>query len=161
MKAKTWIFEAVRWIAAIAVVVYLVVLFGGNRVSSAEFSDVCAAVMDVVDTSNMQEAENRMVKRLYGLDPSSFAGCMLYYPTTNMGAEEVLILKLADTSQQEAVAAAVEQRLQTQRNTFEGYGVEQFDLLSNNSVIEVRGNYVLFVVNAACADARKAFLGAL
>lgn len=161
MKAKTWIFEAVRWIAAIAVVVYLVVLFGGNRVSSAEFSDVCAAVMDVVDTANMQEAENRMVKRLYGLDPSSFAGCMLYYPTTNMGAEEVLILKLADTSQQEAVAAAVEQRLQTQRNTFEGYGVEQFDLLTNHYVLQLQGNFALFAVGEFSGDAVTAFRDAL
>ena len=161
MKVKSWIFEAVRWIAAVAIVVYLAVLFGGNAVSNAEFTDVCAAVMDVVDTTNMIEAENRMVKRLYGLDPGSFAGCSLYYPATNMDAEEVLILKLADASQQEAVAAAVEQRLQTQRNTFEGYGVEQFDLLSNHCILEVRGNFALFVVSKSCTDAQKAFQDAL
>ena len=157
MKAKTWIYEAARWLAAIAVVVYLVVLFGGNTVSSAAFSDVCAAVMEVVDTANMQEVENRMVKRLYGLDPGSFEGCSLYYPVTNMGAEEVLILKLSDTSQQEAVADAVQQRLQTQRNTFEGYGVEQFDLRTNHYVLQVQGNFVLFAVGEFSGDAVAAF----
>lgn len=161
MKAKTWIYEAARWLAAIAVVVYLVVLFGGNTVSSAAFSDVCAAVMDVVDTVNMQEAENRMVKRLYGLDPGSFEGCSLYYPVTNMDAEEVLILKLSDTSQQEAVADAVQQRLQTQRNTFEGYGVEQFDLLTNHYVLQMQGNFVLFAVGEFSGDALSAFRDAL
>ena len=55
----------------------------------------------------------------------------------------------------------MEARLATQKNTFEGYGVEQFEMLSNNAVVEVRGNYVLFVVNAASADAQKAFLGAI
>ena len=161
MKAKTWIYEAARWLAAIAVVVYLVVLFGGNTVSSAAFSDVCAAVMDVVDTVNMQEAENRMVKRLYGVDPGSFEGCSLYYPVTNMDAEEVLILKLSDTFQQEAVADAVQQRLQTQRNTFEGYGVEQFDLLTNHYVLQVQGNFALFVVGEFSGDAVTAFRDAL
>ena len=161
MKAKTWIYEAARWLAAIAVVVYLVVLFGGNTVSSAAFSDVCAAVMDVVDTDNMQEAENRMVKRLYGLDPGSFEGCSLYYPVTNMDAEEVLILKLSDTSQQEAVADAVQQRLQTQRNTFEGYGVVQFDLLTNQYVLQVQGNFVLFAVGEFSGDAVAVFGDAL
>ena len=34
-------------------------------------------------------------------------------------------------------------------------------MLSNHSVIEVRGNYVLFVVNANCDAARKAFRKAL
>ena len=161
MKAKTWIYEVARWLAAIAVVVYLVVLFGGNTVSSTAFSDVCAAVMDVVDTDNMQEAENRMVKRLYGLDPGSFEGCILYYPVTNMDAEEVLILKLSDTSQQEAVADAVQQRLQTQRNTFEGYGVEQCDLLTNHNVLQVQGNFVLFAVGEFSGDAIAAFRDAL
>lgn len=161
MKTKAWIYEGLRWIAVIAVVVYLVVLFGGNGVSKAEFTDVCAAVMEVVDTTNMQEAENTMVKRLYGLEPGSFEGCSLYYPTTNMGAEEVLILKLADTSQQEAVVAAAEQRLQTQRNTFEGYGVEQFDLLTNHYVLQVQGNFVLFAVGEFSGDALSAFRDAL
>ena len=70
-------------------------------------------------------------------------------------------MKLSDMSQQELVRAAAEARLATQKTTFEGYGVEQFDMLTNASVIEVRGNYVLFVVNSAFAEARKAFLGAL
>ena len=59
------------------------------------------------------------------------------------------------------VRAAMEKRLQTQKNTFEGYGVEQYDLLSNYSVVEVRGNFALFVVNKGYLDAHKAFLGAL
>lgn len=161
MKIKSWIFEVVRWGAAVAVVVYLAMLFGGNPISNADFSDVRAAVMDTVDTANMKEAENRMVKRLYGLDPSSFEECTLYYPATNMGAEELLLVKLADTSQQETVADAVEKRLQTQRNTFEGYGVEQFDLLTNHYVLQVQGNYALFVVGEFSTDAQKAFLDAL
>ena len=52
-------------------------------------------------------------------------------------------------------------RTQTQKTTFEGYGVEQFDLLTNHSILEVRGNYILFVVHNSCDDALKAFLKAL
>jgi len=111
--------------------------------------------------SNMAQAENQMIKRLYGLDPTAFEACSLYYPTTNMGAEEILIVKLADMSQQETVRAAAKKRLATQKTTFEGYGVEQFDLLTNHSILEVRGNYILFVVSKNCTEARAAFLDAL
>ena len=85
------------------------------------------------------------------------------YTGTNVKieGEELLIVKLSDVSQQETVRKAVEARIATQKNTFEGYGVEQFALLSNNAVVELRGNYVLFVVNAASADALRAFLAAL
>ena len=78
-----------------------------------------------------------------------------------MMAEEVLIVKLADVSQQEQVRAACEKRIATQKTTFEGYGVEQFEMLENNAIIDVRGNFVLFVVNPNAKDAQAAFRGAL
>ena len=158
---KTKYYEILRWAAAALILVSLVGMFGGNTVSTADPAAVEAAVVETIDMTNMVKAENQMIKRLYGLDPAAFESCVLYYPTTNMMAEELLIVKLADVSQQEMVRAAAQSRVQTQKNTFEGYGVEQFDLLSNNCVIEVRGNYVLFVVNGACNDAKAAFLGAL
>ena len=161
MKGNTFLYEIARWAAAAAALFCLLWMFGGNTVSNADAQEVAEAVLDTIDMENMLEADNQLIKRFYGLDPSSFESCILYYPTTNMMAEELLIVKLSDMSQQEQVRAAAEARLATQKTTFEGYGVEQFDMLSNNSVIEVRGNYVLFVVNANCADARKAFLGAL
>ena len=161
MKEKLSVFEIARWTVVLVALVYLFSMFGGNVASSAKAEDVAAAVTETIDMSKMLEADNQMVKRLYGLDPSAFESCILYYPNTNMMAEELLIVKLSDMSQQEMVRAAVEARLATQKNTFEGYGVEQFDLLINYSVIEVKGNYVLFVVGKTCADAHKAFLGAL
>ena len=161
MKGKQTFFEFARWLAVALALVYLFSMFGGNTASSAKAEDVTAAVTDVLDMSNMVQAENQMIKRLYGIDPASFESCILYYPTTNMGAEELLIVKLSDVSQQDMVRQAVEARIATQKNTFEGYGVEQFEMLSNNAVVEIRGNYVLFVVNAASAAAQKAFLGAI
>ena len=108
----------------------------------------------------MQEGDNQMIKRLYGLDPGSFEGVMLYYPTTNMGAEEILLVRLADPSQAAAVEEAVAQRVTTQKNSFEGYGVQQFEMLEN-SVTEVWPNYVLFVSAADPGAVREAFLSAL
>ena len=161
MKQNFSIYEIARWAVVLIALVYLIGMFGGNTASSANAEDVAAAVTATIDMTNMVEAENQMIKRLYGLDPSAFESCILYYPNTNMMAEELLIVKLSDMSQQDIVRAAAEARLATQKTTFEGYGVEQFDMLSNHSIIEVKGNYVLFVVNPACQDARKAFLGAL
>lgn len=161
MKVKNMILEATRWIAVVAAVVCLLIQFGGNTVSNAAFEAVSAAVVETVDTANMVLAENQMVKRLYGIDPAAYEGCVLYYPATNMMAEEVLLVKMADVSQAAEIQAAMEKRLQTQKNTFEGYGVEQFDLLTNHCVLEVRGNFALFVVSKTCTDAQKAFQGAL
>lgn len=161
MRQKNTLLEILRWVVVLAAVISIGKMFGSNTISSADPEAVTAAVVETLDMENMLKADNQMIKRFYGLDPASFEACILYYPTTNMMAEELLIVKLSDLSQQDAVRAAIEARIQTQKTTFEGYGVEQFDLLSNNAVIEIRGNYVLFVVNAASAQAQKAFLGAL
>ena len=147
MRSNAFLYEIGRWAAVVVGIACLIVLFGGNSLSGAEPQDVADAVTDVIDMENMLEADNQMVKRFYGLDPSDYAGCILYYPNTNMMAEEVLIVKLKDVSQQQTVTDAIEARLQTQKNTFEGYGVEQYDLLTNHAVVEVRGNYILFVVS--------------
>lgn len=158
---KTSVYEIARWAVVLVAVISLIIMFGGNTVSNADPAEVAAAVTGQIDMTNMLEGDNTMIKRFYGLDPSAYEACILYYPTTNMMAEELLIVKLSDVSQQETVRAAVEARIATQKNTFEGYGVEQFEMLSNNAVVEVRGNYVLFVVNAASSAARDAFLDAI
>ena len=158
---KSAFYGIARWICVAVAVISLMVMFGGNTVSNADIADVEAAVTAEIDMTNMLSGDNKMIKRFYGLDPAQFESIVLYYPTTNMMAEELLIVKLSDIGQQEAVRAAVEARIATQKTTFEGYGVEQFDLLTNHSILEVRGNYILFVVHASCDDALKAFLKAL
>ena len=158
---KSAIYGIVRWLCVAAAVLSLMVMFGGNTMSSADMADVEAAVTAEIDMTNMLSGDNKMIKRFYGLDPAQFESIVLYYPTTNMMAEELLIVKLSDMSQQEQVRSAVEARIATQKTTFEGYGVEQFEMLSNNAVVEVRGNYILFVVNGNSAAAQKAFLGAI
>lgn len=161
MSMKSMILEVGRWVTAFVALVSLLWMFGGNSVSSADAEAVAEAVTAQLDMENMVLADNQMVKRLYGLDPGSFESCILYYPTTNMMAEELLIVKLSDVSQQEQVRAAAEKRLETQKTTFDGYGVEQYAMLTEHSVIEVRGNFVLFLVSNASDAGRKAFLGAL
>ena len=161
MKANATVYEIARWTAAILAVVFLFFLFGNDPVSNADPAAVESAVTAQIEMTNMLKADNQMIKRLYGLDPASFESCVLYYPTTNMMAEELLIIKLRDTAQAEGIKAAIEARLETQKASFDGYGIEQYDMLTNNAVVEVRGNFVLFVVNTASAQAREAFLGAL
>lgn len=131
-----------------------------GKQSSTPFAEIQQAVLDAAPLDGMQKADNRMLKRLYGLDPAGLEGCLLYYPSTNMGAEELLLIQLSDPSQQDSVRAAVEARLATQKNSFDGYGVEQMDLLEH-CVLEVRGNYILFAVGARASEIHAAFLDAL
>ena len=67
-----------KWAAVILMLVFLATRFGGKKESSAAFPAVAEAVKAAADLTPMQEGDNQMIKRLYGLDPGSFEGVMLY-----------------------------------------------------------------------------------
>ena len=141
------------------IICLVVVIVSGrlnNRISTAGFDTMSQAVTEAADLSKMQEADNQMLKRLYGLDGADFDGILLYYPTSNMGAEELLLVKMKDVSQAEAVQAAIENRLATQKKSFDGYGAEQTAMLEK-SIIKVRGNYALFISADDPARVQTAF----
>ena len=73
MKQKTILLELLRWLCAGLAVVFLVVSFRQEPVSSAAFEDVASAVTASVDLSALQEGSVQMVKRLYGLNPAQAA----------------------------------------------------------------------------------------
>jgi hypothetical protein len=157
---KIPLLEAGKWLSVLALLAFLVISLSANHISQAAFSAVEDAVVSAADVGEMQIADTQMVRRLYGLDPADYEGVLLYCPTTNMGAEELLLIELKDISQQDTVTAAIEKRVATQKDSFDGYGVDQYDMLEK-SVTEVQGNYILLVVAADPAPVRQAFLGAL
>lgn len=157
---KIILLEVLKWLFVAALCVFLYFMLSATRESRAAFSDVQAAVTSSADLTPMAEGDNQTFKRLYGLSASDYENVLLYYPTTNMGAEELLLIQLKDLSQQQAVKDAIENRLDTQKKSFDGYGVDQYAMLEK-AVVEVQGNYILLVVADDPAPVRKAFLGAL
>ena len=157
---KIILLEVLKWLFVAALCVFLYFMLSANRECRAVFSDVQEAVISAADLTPMAEGDNQTFKRLYGLSASDYENVLLYYPTTNMGAEELLLIQLKDLSQQQAVKDAIESRLDTQKKSFDGYGVDQYAMLEK-AVVEVQGNYILLVVANDPAPVRKAFLGAL
>ena len=139
------------------------VLFGAlsrGTGSRTPYHQVEEAVLDGLDLSRMTPGDNQMIRRLYGLDPADYEGVTLYYPSTNMGTDELLLVKLSDTAQQEDVKTAMEQRIQSQMDVFEGYAPAQYAALEQG-IVEVRGNYLLLIVSEQQESVRQAFLSAL
>ena len=156
---KKYLFAAGRLLAAAAIVLLIAIPIAKNKTvqSSAPVQTVFEAVSAKVDMSLMQQGDPQMVRRLYGLDPAAYEACILYYPNTNMGAEELLLVKLKDGADPAPLRAAAEKRVADQLNVFEGYGPAQVALLKEHAVIEAPGNYFLFVVSETAAEAAAAF----
>ena len=148
--------------AVLVAVFAAILLFSqlSSKDSDTPIEEVASQVLSAISTESMQESNSRMLKKLYDLDADSFDGVVLYTPVTNMDVTELLIVRLSSDEQTEAVTEAANSRLETQKNSFEGYGAEQTALL-NAAVLEVRGNYVLYVVHPDAPAAQQAFLDSL
>lgn len=146
----------IKYILLILLIAFIVSLMRGDKISSSKLEDVTAKVIEAMDMTDLSVADNRTVRRLYGLNVDDYDGVRLYVSDSNMKVEEVLIIKLKDESQAETVEAAALNRVDTQLQSFEGYGPEQCKLLEDH-VLDTEGNYVLFVVNQEAQAADQAF----
>lgn len=133
-------------------VVILVVRAGGD----APFETVEENVMKAVSTEGMEKATTQELKKYYGLNADDYEAVTLYLPNDVMGVNELLLIRLGDKSQEEQVTEAAQKRLDTQKESFEGYGVEQTKTL-NSAILEARGNYVLLAVSETADAVDRAF----
>ena len=138
------VFTALKIVALVLMVIFIISEYSFDRESKAAFEDVSKAVSERVSQKNVITGDNQIIKRLYGIDPNEYSDVLLYYPSTNMGSEELLLVKLNDLSQQETVKKAMEERVDSQKNVFEGYAPDQVAMLEKAKV-DVEGNYILMV----------------
>lgn len=126
----------------------------------ADFSVLREQAEQAMDTMGMRQADAQLLRRLYGLNGGELAGWALWTSEDNMAVEELLLAECVSEAQAEQVREALEARRSTQIQNFEGYGPEQVRLLED-SIMEVRGVYVLFVVSEQAREVKDAFLGVL
>ena len=126
----------------------------------ADFSVLREQAEQAMDLTGMRQADAQLLRRLYGLNGGELAGWALWTSEDNMAVEELLLAECVSEAQAEQVREALEARRDTQIQNFEGYGPEQVRLLED-SIVEVRGVYVLFVVSEQAREVKDAFLSVL
>lgn len=151
-------------IRSVLVLVLLVVMVStqfAEKNSKASIETVSEKILSSIEVGDqMKESTNRMVKKMYGLNAGDYEDVLFYAPVSGMDAQEMLIIKLKNNAQKEQVVNAIESRLASQKNSFEGYGVSQTALL-NEAVLDARGNYVFYIVHEQASDADHAFRNSL
>lgn len=160
MNKKISFLTPVRIGMVVVLLVFIILLQAGSKNSSSSINAVTKSVIDSIEIEGMEESSNRLFKKFYGLNANDYEGVTLYAPVTNMDAEELLIIKLKDSSQADSVTEAINNRLETQKSSFEGYGIEQFELLEN-SILDVQGNFILYIVHPDASKADQAFRNSL
>lgn len=151
-------FVIVELLAVVSIIVFIACVSEGpvrEDVTLAELSETALSAMETEEEFSLADSQD--LRKYYGLDASEYEDVLLYLPSSNMDAAELLIVVMEDESQADEMEEAMNERLETQKQAFESYGVEQMGIL-NQAVICVKGRYGLFAV---CSDAdavKAAFL---
>ncbi len=140
----------------VAVIIAYVAVLLARQGGDAPMKEVKKQVVEAMKTEGMESAGTQELKRYYGLNANDFESVVLYIPNDVMGVNELLIVRLKNESQAETVVKAAQKRLDTQTESFEGYGAEQTKLLKA-AMLDNRGMYVFMAVGKNADKAYSAF----
>lgn len=140
--------------------VYIGALLAMKGDSRTPFDRMEAIVTEAAEDKTMVKADGSVLRHYYGINASDYEGVLLLVKEGMMEVDELLLVKLKSPEQAETIEAAVEKRRGERKESFEGYGAEQTRLIED-SVTEIRGNYVLFVIGDNAQQIHKAFMKGL
>ncbi len=154
-KRRIDIINILKYAMVVVIIAYVAVLLA-RQGGDAPMKEVTKQVVDAMKTEGMESAGSQELKRYYGLNENDYESVVLYVPNDVMGVNELLVVRLKNEGQAEAVVKAAQKRLDTQTESFEGYGAEQTKLLKA-AVLDDRGMYVFLAVGKNADKAYDAF----
>ena len=145
----------------VVLVLFIFAVFAQKgTVSSASAAEVGKAVSAACGLSEFEMRGDKAFQKEFGLDPQQFDGGYYASSADVMEVREVLVVRLKPDDNGKTLVDALRERVENKIALFEGYAAEQTALLKSYK-LEQRGNFVLFAVCDAPAQAVKAFRSAL
>ena len=157
---KPKIASIMKYVILALIVGFVVLLMLNMSGSSRPFSEVEKDVEKALDKKELTRQEDSQFKRNFGLNAADYSGVMYYSSEASMSADEVLLVRVKSSDQIQEVTAAVEERIASRKNDFEGYAPEEAKLL-DDAVKSARGNYIFYAVSAGAQEYLDAFNSSL
>lgn len=152
--------EVMKYVIFAVIIGYVVLLLMFTSGSSRSFDEVADSVRGALDTETLTEMNDQALKRNFGLNSADYDGVLYYAAESSMSAEEVLLIKVKSDDQVQEVTDALNERIETRLDAFEGYAPEEAKKLENANQ-SVRGEFIFFAVSSQAKDYRAAFDGSL
>lgn len=153
---KIDLINIMKYLMVVALIAYVVFLISREGSNDVPVDTIEKNITQTINTKGMSKGNSQDLKKYYGLNANDYDGVMLYIPNDVMSVNEVLVVKVKDESQTEDVEKAVQTRLDTQKKSFEGYGVEQTKLLGS-AIVESKGSYTILAVSKNADKIDQAF----
>ncbi|WP_268626784.1 DUF4358 domain-containing protein [Paenibacillus alvei] len=152
-----------RFFALLLFVIAISVLAG----CASEQSDINVSAAKIehqmkqsVKLDKLKKGDAHKLKKLYDLGSEQVEDFLLYTASSNVRADEIVVLKVKDESLIDSVKASIAQRIDAQAVKFKDYRPDEYALLEKH-VLKVKSRYILFAISADAEQIEKAFDSAL
>ena len=134
-----------EFLCVIVLVAFVVSLSRGTALSDKTAQEILDAVSSCFDLTELSKCDKAKFKKETGFETNAFEDVLFYASDDIMQVREIIIVKLKDREQSQALITALEKRVSEKANLFKGYAPEQSAML-DSSVLEERGGFVFFAV---------------
>ena len=139
------IYSVGKFVIAALIVIYVAGLFIFTSGSTKSFEEVAGPVDGMINKRRMVKAEDRDIKKLYGINAGDYEGVLCYVAKNNLSAEEVIVVKVKETNQIKDVKDAIYHRIDKRKEDFKGYAPEEEKYL-DDAIVSIRGKFVFMAV---------------
>ncbi|MGN1277094.1 MAG: DUF4358 domain-containing protein [Floccifex sp.] len=153
-------YQVIKIFISILLILFVTMQFKQPSMSNATFEVVSQKTIEKIDLSELVQQDNLAIKRFLSLNPESYESIVYYKNADPMKAQEFVLVKFSDHSQAVDFKLMMEQRIENQKNVFDGYIEEQSQLLKK-AIIDVQGNYAFYCVGDTCIEADQSFKDSL
>lgn len=118
--------------------------------------EISEKIGQAADISQMKEGSEAKLKKLFDISTEELDEFAFYMAPSNVKADEILIIKVKDSNNIDAIKDKIVKRADKQANTFKDYAPEEYNLLEKK-VVKNEGNYILYVVSKDAEKISSAF----
>lgn len=138
-------------LCVVLLVLFIVFISSESNISTKTADEVFDAVSKSVDISALSKQKNKRLEEEFSLSSENYEEVIYYASSSVMEVRELLIVKLKNTADKDALMSAIEKRTEEKIKLFEGYAPTEAGLLKNHILTEKNG----FVFFSVCDDTAK------
>ena len=139
---------------------YVALLFLQNTTKDVSIETIEQRMEQIPAITELTQGDENTLRQMFSLDASACENALIYTSESLMDVSELLIVKVSDPSQISTLEDLVYEHLENQKTTFDGYGTDQYDLLTD-AIVMSKGNYFFYGVSEDIDKWEEAFLSCI
>lgn len=152
---------AVKAGLVLVLILFLVMIYGRDGAADIDLGELKTTITENCDMADLKTAKDRDLMRFLGLNGDDYDESYIYMKSNeSLAVEELLIIKTHSPAKLDAAKDACESRIDSQINTFKGYGINQVRMLGQATLF-TKGDYLFYSVGDNSLEYEEVFRNAV